>query len=54
LPEQWKKLIKKKWEHNEAEHQLFIDFMKAYDLGMREVLFGIPMKLARLIKMCLN
>jgi len=41
-------------------HQLFIDFTKAYDLFMGEVLFnrfiefGIPMKLARLIKMCLN
>ena len=41
-------------------HQLFIDFKKAYDLVMREVLcnilieFGIPMKLVRLIKMCLT
>jgi len=41
-------------------HQLFIDFKKAYDLVRREVLynilieFGIPMKLVRLIKMCLN
>ena len=37
-------------------HQLFIDFKKAYDSVRREVLynilteFGIPMKLARLIK----
>jgi hypothetical protein len=42
--------------YNEAVHQLFIDFKKA----RREVLyntvieFGIPMKLVRLIKMCLN
>ena len=45
---------------NEAVHQLFIDFKKAYDSGRREVLFniliefGIPMKLVRLIKMCLT
>jgi len=41
-------------------HQLFIDFKEAYDSVMKEVLynilieFGIPMKLVRLIKMCLN
>jgi len=40
-------------------HQLFIDFKKAYDSVRREVLynipiqFGIPMKQAGLIKMCL-
>ena len=40
-------------------HQLFIDFKKAYDSVRREVLhnilieFGIPMKLVKLIKMCL-
>ena len=39
--------------------QLFIDFKKAYDSVMREVLynipieFGIPMKLVTLIQMCL-
>jgi hypothetical protein len=39
---------------------LFIDFKKAYDSVRREVLynilieFGIPMKLVRLIKMCLS
>jgi hypothetical protein len=37
-----------------------IDFIKAYDSGRREVFynifieFGIPMKLVRLIKMCLT
>jgi sorting nexin-29 len=41
-------------------HQLFIDFKKVYDTIKREVLydilveFGIPKKLVRLIKMCLN
>jgi hypothetical protein len=41
-------------------HQLFIDFNKAYDSIKREVLynilleFGIPKKLVRIIKMCLN
>jgi hypothetical protein len=41
-------------------HQLFIDFKKAYDSVKREVLynilleFGVPKKLVRLIKMCLN
>jgi len=41
-------------------HQLFRDFQKAYDSVRREVLysilmeFGIPMKLLRLIKMCLT
>jgi hypothetical protein len=41
-------------------HQLFIDFKKAYDSVKREVLynillqFGIPKKIVRLIKICLN
>ena len=40
-------------------HQLFIDFKTAYDSVTREVLYnlivlGIPMKLVKLIKMCLN
>jgi len=53
-------ILEKKWGYNEAVHQLFIDIKNAYDSVMKEVLynilteFGIPMKLARLIKMCLN
>jgi hypothetical protein len=53
-------ILEKKWEYSEAVHQLFIDFKKAYDSVRREVLynilieFGIPMKLVRLVKMCLN
>jgi hypothetical protein len=41
-------------------YQLFVDFKRAYDSVKREVLynillkFGIPKKLVRLIKMCLN
>jgi hypothetical protein len=41
-------------------HQLFIDFKKTYDSVKREVLynilveFGIPKKLDKLIKICLN
>ena len=53
-------ILEKKWKYNEAVHQLFIDFKKAYDSVRREVLynilieFGIPKKLLRLIKMCLT
>jgi hypothetical protein len=49
-----------KWEYNETIHQLFVDFQKAHDSVRREVLynilieFGVPMRLVRLIKMCLN
>jgi hypothetical protein len=54
------KILEKKWEYNEAVHQFFIDFKKAYDSVRREVLynilmeFGIPKKLIRLIKMGLS
>ena len=55
-----RQILEKKWECNEAVHQLFIDFKKAYDSVRREVLYNIlvefciPMKLVRLIKMCLT
>ena len=55
-----RQILEKKWECNAAVHQLFIDFQKAYDSVSRKFLynilneFGIPMKLTRLIKMCLN
>ena len=50
------KYLRKKWEYNEAVHQLFIDFKKTYVLFRREVLYniliqsGIQMKLVRLMK----
>jgi len=53
-------MLEKKWEYSEEMHQLFVDFKKAYDSVRREVLykilieFCIPMKMIRLIKMCLN
>jgi hypothetical protein len=51
---------RKKWEYNETVHQLFINFKKDYDSVRRQALYnillqlGVPMKLVRLIKMCLN
>jgi len=54
------KYLRTKCEYNEAVHQLFIDFKKAYDsVGERALYnilieFGIPMKLVRLIKMGLT
>jgi len=55
-----RQILEKKWEYNEAVHQLFIDFEKAYD-SVRSVIlysilieFGVPRNLVRLIKMCLT
>jgi hypothetical protein len=51
--------LEKKWEYNEAVHQLFKDLKKAYGLVRKEALyntlieFGISLKLVRPIKMCL-
>ena len=36
--------LEKKWEHNEAVHQLSVDFKKAYDSVRREVLYNILME----------
>ena len=53
-------IFQKKWECNEAVYELFIEFKEAWDSFRREILyyiviqFGIPMRLMRLIKMCLN
>jgi hypothetical protein len=48
------------WEYNETVHQLFIGFKKAYGSIIEEVLYNVvieldvPMKLVRLINICLN
>jgi hypothetical protein len=34
-------ILEKKWEYNDAVHQLFIDFKKAHDSVRREVLYNI-------------
>jgi len=50
----------KKGEYNEAVHQLFMDINKAYDSVGKEAFYniltelGTPLKLLRLIKMCLS
>ena len=55
-----RQILEKKWEYNDAVHQLFIDFKKIYDSVRREVLynilieFGVPKKPVKLIKMCLT
>ena len=55
-----RQILEKKWEYNEAVHQLFIDVKKTYDSVRREVLynilidFGVPKKLVRLVKTCLT
>jgi hypothetical protein len=52
--------LEKKWEYNETVHKLDTDFKKAYDSVRRKVLNNIrikfrgPLKLVRLINMCLN
>ena len=54
------KYSRKKWEYNETMHQLFVNFKEAYDSVRGAVFynilveFGIPLKIARLIKICLN
>ena len=55
-----RQILEKKWKYNEAVHQLFIDLKKAYDSVRLKVSFnnlmefGIPIKLVRLIKICLD
>jgi sorting nexin-29 len=36
-----RQILEKNWEHNEAVHQLFIDFKKAYDSVTRKA-FRVP------------
>ena len=55
-----RQILEKKWEYDEAVRELFIDYKKVYDSLRRKVLyniiveFGIPMKLVKLIYVCLN
>jgi hypothetical protein len=54
------KYLRKRWEYNDAMPQLFIYFKNTCDSVMWAIFynilieFGIPMKLVRLIKMCLS
>jgi len=36
-----RQLLEMKWEYNEDEHQLFIDFKRAYDSASREAFYNI-------------
>jgi hypothetical protein len=53
-------ILEQNWKYNKAAHQPFTDFKKAFDSVRREVLynilieFGIPLKIVKLTKMCLN
>jgi hypothetical protein len=53
-------ILEKKSEYNGMVHQLFIDLKKVYDSVKRQVLYnillecGVPKKLVRQMKMCLN
>jgi hypothetical protein len=53
-----RQILEKKWEYNEAVHQLFIDVKKAYESVRREVLynilieFGVPRKSVKANKKC--
>jgi hypothetical protein len=55
-----RQILEKKLDCNEAVHQVFINFEKAYDSVTEGILcnilfeYGIPMTLAKLIKMFLN
>ena len=55
-----RQIREKKWEYNEAVHQLFKDFKKAHSSVRRDVLFDIlnvfciPIKPVRLMKICLD
>jgi hypothetical protein len=52
--------MERNWEYNGTVHQLFIDFGKVYYSIRKEILYiiltevDIPMKLVRIIKMCLK
>jgi hypothetical protein len=49
-----RQILEKRWEYNEAMHQLFIDFTKAYDSVRREVLYNTVIEFGIPIKLCLT
>ena len=55
-----KQLVEKHYEFDNDLHLLFIDYKQAYDSINREVLwdtlitFGIPAKIVKMIKLCMN
>ncbi|KAL4153259.1 hypothetical protein QTP88_001103 [Uroleucon formosanum] len=55
-----KQLVKEHYEFDNDLHLLFIDYKQAYDSINREVLwdtlitFGIPAKIVKMIKLCMN
>ena len=55
-----RQILETKWKYIEALYQFIIDYKKAYDYVRKEVLYSIliecdiPMKLVRLLKMCLT
>jgi hypothetical protein len=44
-------MLEKKWKYNEAVHQLFINFKKAYDSVRREVFHNILNEYGTLTKL---
>jgi len=56
----FRQILDKKWEYIDVVHQLFIDLKKADDSIRMKILynvlieFGIPMKLVRLVQVCLK
>ena len=54
------RIVEKKWECSVDVHKLLVALKRAYDSVRREALYnilsesGIPTKMIRLIKMCLN
>ena len=55
-----RQLIEKNWEYNKPFHQLFVDFIKAYDSIIKTKMYqilitmGIPKKLVKMIQVCIH
>ncbi|PNF39594.1 hypothetical protein B7P43_G11040, partial [Cryptotermes secundus] len=51
----FRQILERKWEYSETVHQLFVDFKRGREVLCNILIeFGVPMKLVRLIKMCVN